>query len=47
MKRQKAYFAELSNVADLLALQSAEVGGDAAALEVHDTSKWLVKQGTY
>jgi len=37
--------AKLSNVADLLALEGAEVGVDAAALQVDDTSEWLVEQG--
>ena len=35
---------ELSNIADPLALQRAEVLGDSAALEVDDTSEGLVEQ---
>ena len=36
---------ELSNIADPLALQGAEVLGDSAALEVDDTGERLVEQG--
>jgi hypothetical protein len=38
--------AKLSDIADLLALQGAEIGGDAAVLEVNDTSERLVEQRT-
>lgn len=36
--------AKLSNIADLLALQGAEVLGDAAVLEVDNTGEGLVEQ---
>ena len=36
---------ELSNIADPLALQGAEVLGDSAALEVDNTGEGLVEQG--
>lgn len=36
--------AELADIANLLALESAEVGGDSAVLEVDDTGEGLIKQ---
>lgn len=42
----KANLAELANVADLLALQGAEVFGDSAVLEVDDASEGLVEERT-
>lgn len=39
------YLSELSNIADSLALQGAEVLGDSAALEVDNTGEGLVEQG--
>ena len=39
-----AYLAELSNVADPLALERSEVLGDSTVLEVDDTSEGLIKE---
>ena len=36
--------AELADVTDALALEGAEVGGDARVLEVHDSGEWLVEE---
>jgi len=38
------YLSEFANVADLLTLQRAEVGGDTTVLEVHNSSERLVKK---
>lgn len=37
--------AELTDVADALALERGKVGGDTAVLKVDDTSEWLVEEG--
>lgn len=37
-------FAKLAHVANPLALEGAEVSGDARLLEVNDTGEWFVKQ---
>jgi hypothetical protein len=38
------YLAELADVADLLALEGGEVGGDAGGGEVHNTGEGLVQE---
>jgi hypothetical protein len=43
-RRVCPYLSELANIADLLALQGAEVLGDSAVLEVDDTSEGLVEK---
>lgn len=40
------YLAELANVSDSLSLERLEVGGDATALQVDNTSEGLVEEGT-
>lgn len=40
-----AYLAELADVADALSLQRAEVLGDSAGLQVHDSGEGLVEEG--
>jgi hypothetical protein len=37
-------FAKLAHVANALALEGAEVGGDARLLEINDTSEWFIKK---
>jgi hypothetical protein len=36
--------AKLAHVANSLALEGAEVSGDARLLEIDDASEWLIKQ---
>lgn len=43
--RPCSYLAELSDIADTLAFQRAEVLGDSAGLQVHDSSEGLIEQG--
>jgi len=38
------YLAKFSHVTNLLAFEGAEIGGDAAGLEVDDTGKGFVEQ---
>lgn len=45
VRRPCAYLAELSDIADTLAFQRAEVLGDSAGLQVHDSSEGLIEQG--
>lgn len=40
-----SYLAELANVSDSLAFQRAEVLGDTAGLQVHDSGEGLVEEG--
>jgi hypothetical protein len=39
------YLSELADIADALALECAEVCGDATVLEVEDSSERLIEQG--
>jgi hypothetical protein len=39
------YLSKLADIANLPALQAAEVGGDSAVLEVHDSRERLVEKG--
>lgn len=36
--------AELANVANALALERSEIGGDSGVLEVDDAGEWLVEK---
>jgi hypothetical protein len=38
------YLSELSDVSNLLSLEAAKVGGDAAVLQVNNSSEWLVEK---
>lgn len=44
--RRNTNLSELADVADLLALQGAEVLGDSAVLEVHNTGERLIEKRT-
>ena len=45
MASEVTNLAELADIADPLTLQGAEVGGDSAVLEVHQSREGLVEQG--
>ena len=45
MRRGNAYLAELADVANSLAFERAEVLGDPAGLQVHDSGEGLVEEG--
>lgn len=43
-RRSTAYLSELADIANALALEGAEVGGDTTVLEVHHSGERLIEE---